>query len=314
MKMANVSLEKRLIDVAALVLTLACCAVLSAEAGGAMTPLQVAYAGSMGSMMDGGVRPAIAKDLNADLQGRAQGSTGLAKLIEAGNIRPDVFISVTPGPMRTVIAANKAASAIPIARTEMVIAYSSRSQFAADLAKSGRTGAKSWWQILEDRNVRFGRTDPTTDPQGLNIIFTMRLAADYYHQPDLADKILGTQLNPQQIYMEPQVMARLQAGQLDASSAYKTQPDSFGLPFITLPKEINLGDAAMEGEYKKASVTLNGKTFHPSPLVFYAAVMKDALQAELAARFVTWLQGDAARAIFAKYHYDEPGDARPLAP
>src|SRR5690349_8762875 len=39
-------------------------------------PLQVAYAGSMGSLMDGGVKPAVVKALNADLQGRAQGSTG----------------------------------------------------------------------------------------------------------------------------------------------------------------------------------------------------------------------------------------------
>jgi molybdate/tungstate transport system substrate-binding protein len=53
---------------------------LMAVAGGAKstTPLQVAYAGSMGSMMDGGVRPAIAKALGAELQGRASGSTGLA--------------------------------------------------------------------------------------------------------------------------------------------------------------------------------------------------------------------------------------------
>ena len=73
-----------------------------------MTPLQVAHAGSMGSMMDGGVRPAIAKALGAELQGRAQGSTGLANLIVAGSIRPDVFISVTPGPMRVVLKAGKA--------------------------------------------------------------------------------------------------------------------------------------------------------------------------------------------------------------
>src|SRR5215472_7893936 len=112
-------------------------------------PLQVAYAGSMGSLMDGGIKPAVAKALNADLQGRAQGSTGLANLIIAGSIRPDVFICVTPVPMRSVLKAGKAQKAVPIARTEMVIAYSPKSQFAADFAKAGQAGAKSWWQILE---------------------------------------------------------------------------------------------------------------------------------------------------------------------
>jgi hypothetical protein len=46
---------------------------------------------------------------------------------------------------------------------------------------------------------------------------------------------------------------------LDVSSAYKTKPDAFGLPFLSLPNEINLGDASMEDTYKKATVSLNGK-------------------------------------------------------
>ncbi len=279
-----------------------------------MTPLQVAYAGSMGSMMDGGVRPAIAKALGAELQGRAQGSTGLANLIVAGSIRPDVFVSVTPGPMRIVLKAGKAESAIPIARTEMGIAYSPKSQYAAALSKSGDSGAKAWWQILETPGFRFGRTDPNTDPQGLNVIFTMQLAARYYQQPDLAEKVLGPQINPQQIFQEPQMMARLQAGQLDASSAYKTQPAALGLPFLSLPAEINLGAASMEKEYQRASVTLNGKVHQPSALVFYAAVLKDAPQPKLADRFVAWLQGSEARQILSRYHYNDPGDAKPLVP
>jgi molybdate/tungstate transport system substrate-binding protein len=278
------------------------------------TPLQVAYAGSMGSMMDGGVGPAIAKALGAELQGRAQGSTGLANLIVAGSIRPDVFISVTSEPMRIVLKAGKAQSATPIARTEMVIAYSPRSGYAAALTKAGNSGARPWWQILETPGFRFGRTDPNTDPQGLNVVFMMQLAAHYYHQPDLAKKILGPQINPQQIFQEPQVMARVQAGQLDASSAYKTQPAALGLPFLSLPGEINLGSASMEHQYQQASVTLNGKTHRPSPLVFYAAILKDAPQPKLAARFLAWMQTSQARQILERYHYDDPGDAKPLVP
>jgi molybdate/tungstate transport system substrate-binding protein len=268
----------------------------------------------MGSMMDGAVKPAVAQSLNAELQGRAQGSTGLANLIVVGSILPDVFISVTPGPMRNVLKAGKAEKAIPIARTEMVIAYSPQSRYAAQLANANEAGAKPWWQTLETPVFRFGRTDPNADPQGLNIIFTMHLAARYYHQPDLADKIMGPLINPQQIFQESELMARLQAGQLDASSAYKTQPGALGLPFLSLPKEINLGDASMEEGYKKATVTLNGKTLHPSPLVFYAAALKVAPHPELAQRFITWLQGAEARRIFSRYHYDDPGDAQSLTP
>jgi molybdate/tungstate transport system substrate-binding protein len=70
----------------------------------------------------------------------------------------------------------------------------------------------------------------------------------------------------------------------------------------------------MEHEYQQASVELNGKTQHPAPLVFYAAVLRDAPQPKLAGRFLAWLQGPEARQILARYHYDGPGDDKPLVP
>lgn len=279
-----------------------------------LTPLQVAYAGSMASMMDGGIKPAITKALNAELRGRAQGSTGLANLIIAGSIRPDVFICVTPAPMRKLLEAGKADSATPFARTEMVIAYSPKSASAQEFAHANDPGAKPWWQILAQPGIRFGRTDPHTDPQGLNILFTMQLAETYYRQPGLAAKILGPQINPVQIFQEPDVMARLQSGQLDAASAYKTQPAALALPYILLPREVNLGDASMDQYYRHASIFLKGEMLHPAPLVFYAAALKDAPQPKLAAKFVAWLKSPAAREILSRYHYDDPGGAEPLNP
>jgi molybdate/tungstate transport system substrate-binding protein len=279
------------------------------DAQPSLTPLQVAYAGSMASMMDGAIKPAITKALSAELRGRAQGSSGLANLIIAGSIRPDVFICVTPGPMRKVLIAGKADSATPFARTAMVIAYSPKSGSAQEFAHANERGAKPWWQILAQPGLRFGRTDPFTDPQGLNILFTMQLAETYYRQPGLAAKILGPQINPAQIFQEPDVMARLQSGQLDAASAYKTQPDAFALPYISLPREINLGDASMDQYYSVTSVFLEGRILHPAPLVFYAAALKDAPQPELAAKFIAWLKGPAARQILWRYHYDDPGGA-----
>src|SRR5579884_2308389 len=136
-----------------------------------LKPLEVAYAGSMTSVMEGPVKAAAAKALNVDLRGRAQGASGLANLIASGTILPDVFISVTPGPMQTVIKAGKASSSTPFARTEMVIAWSPTSRFASHFRNSGA----DWWKTLENPEMRFGRTDPRTDPQGRNIIFVMEL-------------------------------------------------------------------------------------------------------------------------------------------
>jgi molybdate/tungstate transport system substrate-binding protein len=276
-----------------------------------LVPLDVAYAGSMGSMMEGPIKAGAAQTLGIAMHGRAQGSDALANLIVGGSISPDVFIPVTPGPMMTVLKSGKASTALPIARTEMVIAYSPKSKYAQAFADAGKPGAMPWWQILQQRDIRFGRTDPATDPQGRNIIFALQLAETYYKQPGLAAKILGETVNAAQIFSEPTVEARLQSGELDAASAYKIQPGPFDLPYVSLPPEINLGNQSMHALYAQTSLDLGGKTYRPQSLVYYAAVLDGAAQKDKAVAFVAWL-GDGAQPIFKKFFYDAPAGAAPL--
>jgi len=273
--------------------------------------LDVAYAGSMGSMMEGPVKSAAADNLHVDMHGRAQGSNALANLIVGGSIRPDVFVPVTPGPMLSVLRAGKAKSAEPIAHTEMVIAYSPKSRFAAqfDAARQGRT---QWWEVLQQPGLRFGRTDPVADPQGRNIIFTMMLAAKFYKQADLVEKTLGPIINRRQIFSEPTVLSRLQSGQLDASSAYKIQPGPFDLPYISLPNEINLSSENVRQQNPDLKLTIADKTFDPEPLIYYAAALSDAPNPKGAAEFVKWLKSSEAQAIFRRYQYDAPDGASVL--
>jgi molybdate/tungstate transport system substrate-binding protein len=273
--------------------------------------LDVAYAGSMSSMMEGPLKAAMSQELNLDLHGRAQGSSALAQLIVGGSIRPDVYIPITPSPMLIVLRAGKAETAHAIAHTEMVIAYSPKSHFASRFQAAAQ-GKERWWEILQAPGLRFGRTDPVADPQGRNIIFTMMLAAKASNQPDLVERVLGPVVNPKQIFTEPTVQARLQSGELDAASAYKIQPGPFNLPYLTLPKEINLSSQSVHAEHPDISLTVGGKTYFPEPLIYYAAVLKDAPNAKGAATFVEWLKSDQARAIFRRYDYDPPGDASPL--
>ena len=174
--------------------------------------------------------------------------------------------------------------------------------------KAKKTGG----EILQDPGLRFGRTDPVTDPQGRNIIFTMMLAAKMTKQADLVEKVLGPAINEQQIFTEPTVMARLQSGELDAASAYKIQPGPFNLPFIALPKEINLSGQNVHADHPDVTLAVAGKTYQPEPLIYYAAVLKDAPNAKGAAAFVDWLKSDEAQAIFRRYNYDPPGEASAL--
>jgi molybdate/tungstate transport system substrate-binding protein len=273
--------------------------------------LEVAYAGSMSSIMEGPLKRLAAKRLHIDLQGRAQGATGLAQLIAGETISPDVFIAVTSSPIELLINAGKTNGATAIGRTEMVIAYGPTSPFAHRLGKANDRGAEPWWQVLEERDVRIGRADPLTDPSGRNTIYLIQLAAKLYNQPDLVTRILGSSLNPRQIFSEATIEARLQSGQLDAASVYKVQPTAFGLPFVSLPSEINLGDARRAARYASTSLTLGGKTWRPEPLVYYAAVLKDAARPREAHAFVKWLSSAEVQALFRRYGYGAVGNAAP---
>ncbi len=278
-----------------------------------LAAVDVSYAGSMVSMMEGPLKAAVAQSLKLEMHGRAQGTSALAQLIVSGSIRTDVFVPVTPGPMLTVLKAGKAEVAYPVANTEMVIAYSPKSRFASKFEAASKENGK-WREVLQEPGLRFGRTDPITDPQGRNIIFAMMIAAKVYKQPDLVEKILGPAVNEKQIFSEPTVQARLQSGELDAASAYKIQPGPFNLPYITLSKEINLSGQNVRAEHPDVTLTVGGRSFAPEPLIYYAAVVKYAPNPKGAAAFAEWLRGNEAQGHFRKFNYDLPGDASPLRP
>ncbi|HUX21309.1 MAG TPA: extracellular solute-binding protein [Spirochaetia bacterium] len=273
--------------------------------------IQVAYAGSMGVVLDRFLGPEFAKSHGLTYQGIGQGSYGLARLIQSKQIRPDVFISVTRGPIDLLLRSGLLTAAEPIASTEMVITYNPKSRFGVEL-QAAEQGKIPWYSVLETKGLRFGRTDPATDPQGRNIIFAFLLAQRYYSVPDLMKKILGEPENPAQIFTEASLLSRLEAGQLDASSGYRSAAVSHGLPYISLPPEINLGDAGFaDSWYSRAAFTLKGadgspETLHTQPLVFYAGVPVDARRADLGREFVSFLRSEPAQSILREKGYSPP--------
>ena len=269
--------------------------------------LRVAYAGSMGVVMDQALGPAFAKAHGASYEGVGQGSYALARLLAAGQMQADVFVAITPGPVKVVQQAGLAGRAVPVASTRMVVIYSPGSRFAADFAAAAR-GGKPWHEVLRTPGLRFGRTDPAVDPQGANALLTLQLAERYYRRPGLLRQIAGDLQNPSQIFAEPSLMSRLQAGQIDAAIGYASAAYSHHLPTVTLPDEIDLAQPAMqEAWYAKAGLTLaDGKTLQAQPLVFYAAVLSNARQPALGADFVRLLQSAEGRAVFRERGYDLP--------
>jgi molybdate/tungstate transport system substrate-binding protein len=280
-----------------------------AKADGKIT---VVYAGSMGVVMDRGLGPAFTASTGTQFQGMGEAAMGLAHLLAAKSLTADVFVSVSAAPIKIVEAAGLTPSAIPVASTSMVLTYSPASKFASAFAASAKSG--DWAKILASPGLRFGRTDPSVDPQGQYVLYALQLAGMYYKLPGFAAQIAGPVHNPAQLFAEPSLLARLQEGQIDATLGYESAVISQHMPFITLPDEINFSTPAFDKTwYSKASLSLPvkgvTKTMHPSPLVFYASVMKNAANPQAAQAFVTFLNSPQGQKIFAQYRYN-PGKGK----
>lgn len=282
---------------------------LEAQAG---TDIRVTYAGSMGKVMDQALGPAFAKQQDGKYEGQGQGSYGMARLLASKKIRADVFVSITPGPMQILKDAGLIDDAIPVASTSMVIAYSPKSKFAHQLLQSKGSDA-NWLKFLVSPDMKFGRTDPLNDPKGQNIIFTLLLAEKYYKEPGISSKILGGYQNPAQTHLEGGLLARLESGQVDAAAGYESEVISAHLPYVALPDEINLSNPNMAKQwYDTVSFSVKNsegkeKVLHPQPLVYYAAVLKNAPHGTIAGKsFVDFMLDKTGQALFKQNGYAAP--------
>ncbi|TMV77894.1 extracellular solute-binding protein, partial [Thioclava sp. BHET1] len=145
-----------------------------------------------------------------------------------------------------------------------------------------------------------------------NIIFSMLLAQHHYHQKDLAKTILGSWQNPKQIFDESSILARLESGQMDATSGYLASVVSQGLPYIKLSDATNLSDpAVIKANADKIHVTIKDHDGKPEaldmePLVYYAGVLANAKHPKEAAEFVTFLQTPAGQKLLRADGYSAP--------
>lgn len=251
--------------------------------------VSVLYAGSLAAVMENGIGPAFTRATGNAYQGEAQGSLGAAQMIRSHVRTPDVFISSDPAVNNDVLMGAKNNNLVKwymdLASSQLVIGYNPHSKFA-DKFKQAELGKLPWYEVLETPGVRFGRGDPSIDPKGYRTLFLFHLAADYYHRPELAN-LPGEPMNPAQVFPEVVLMARVESGQFDAGVFYKHEVVAHRMPFISLPPEINLGDAAFASAYAKETYTkASGEKVSGSPILFTIAIPETVKHREAALAFV----------------------------
>jgi len=268
----------------------------------------VAYAASLQFLNEKVFGPAFHTAKGYGYSGRAGESGTLQSEISAKEISPNVFQAVGGDNIQPLFP-SFTKWYVQYAGTQIAVAYNPSSKYGPQFAAiaSGTKPVCDLFPIMEKKGFLLGRTDPNTDPQGRSFIYMIELAQNYCHLPaDTVTKILGSPLNSAsspQVFAETSLLAHLQAGQLDASSAYLSQARQLHLHYIALPPAINLGDSAMANQYHNASITITGNvTKHGSPLAYVMTIIGKPASASTA--FVAYALSPAGRALYQREGYN----------
>ena len=210
------------------------------------------------------------------------------KLTELGNI-PDVIALADYEVFPQLLMPDFATWYVRFAQNRMVVAYTDRSRHANEITPA------NWWQVLERPGTETGYSDPSLDPAGYRTLLVFQLAERHYRQSGLARRLERSVPARNVRPKSADLIALLQAGELDYAWEYESVARAAGLRFVRLPHEIDLGSPEDSAFYALASVRVPGKTprdtvtFRGEPIVYAFSIPTGAPHPEVAQRFASYL-------------------------
>ncbi len=278
--------------------------VSAAKANGGHGLANVAYAGSLEEVNNLQMGPAFEKATGDRYQGQGGGSFGVAHEIASKTLAPNVFESIGYAPIQD-IEPKFTRWALGFAASPLVVAYSPHTPYAAELTaiKDGKKPLKDLFALMAEPGFHLGRTNPNTDPQGQAFYMMVELAGKKYGLSQKAvSQILGPLDNSHEVYSEEGILSLLQAGGLDASSAFLSEALQRHLDYIALPASLNFAEPGESAQYASASLTLgNGHTIHGVPLTVDITTVGHPTPAALS--FVQFVLSNKGRHIMKKEGY-----------
>lgn len=224
------------------------------------------------------------------VKAEAAGSRACARKISELDRRCDVLALADYKIVSNLLMPDHADFNIQFATNEMAIAYTDQSLCHEKIS------VENWPEILMEDKVTFGRSDPDIDPCGYRTLMVFQLAEQYYYNEKgladrLANKFGGRYIRPK----ETDLLALLEAGQIDYMFIYRSVAVQHGLKVITLPDQVNLKSKEFADIYKIAKVQVSGKEPGQKiirtgePMVYSVTIPKSSSNPELAVKWVELL-------------------------
>lgn len=265
--------------------------------------VNLGFAGSTQALNEDTVGPDFTEATGYAYTGQGAGAAAVAQYIKSGEYTSTAFEAIGGAPIET-LEPSFTDYYVQFASSPLVIAYNPTSPYASTLSAiaSGKKPITDLFATMAESGFTIGRTDPNVDPQGQGFLLMMNLAESQLHVPQAT---VQADLANSQIFAETSLESTLQAGQLDASSAYLSQAVQMKLPYIALPDSIDLGDPADAAIYATASITLTtppGKVVTGSPLALTITTIdqpgESAADVAASDAFVAYVLSPAGLALY----------------
>lgn len=225
----------------------------------------------------------------------AAGSRHCARKISDLRRQCDVMGSADYKVVNNLLIPEHADFNIHFALNEMVVAFNNKSKMADEINSS------NWHEILSKEGVNVGRADPDSDPCGYRTLMVYQLAEKHYGTDGLYQILKGKDkyIRPK----ETDILALLEAGEVDYTMIYLSIAVQHGLEYIALPDEINLKRNEFAELYSEATVEVSGKepgqyiTRKGEPMVYSVSIPKAAANRKAALMWVELLLSERGNEI-----------------
>jgi len=237
---------------------------------------------------------------------KSGGSTADASAIEAG-APDDVFISSSLSATSSKYLGNLTANwAIGFATDQMVLAYSnSTTQTSAtnSIISLGKTAVASnatsdwnnFYTALVSGTVKIGISDPAQDPGGLRAWLVLEVAGYLYsggNQQAYVSALLKDQDNVSAA-SAADLVAPLQAGDIQFLFIYKSAATTDGLNYVALNSHVNLGSPSLNAFYSKFSYTDSAGVSKGATIIICVTIPLSVVNTAEALQFVQYLVKNA---------------------
>jgi molybdate/tungstate transport system substrate-binding protein len=270
-------------------------------------PLIVYNAGSLAAPIRAALDSFSARTGTTYEQENAGSLETARKLTELGKV-PDLIALADHEIFPNLLVPDHTTWYVRFARNRMVLAFTERSRFAEDIT------AENWREILLRPGVETGRSDPNLDPAGYRALLAMQLAERHYADSGLAVRLERAAPERNVRPKEVDLVALVQAGELDYVWQYESVSRAAGLRYVRLPPAVDLGSPEDSAAYAAAVVRVLGKgigdttALRGSPIIYGFSIPRAAPHPALAREFAAFLLG-GGREIMKRAHlpvYDEP--------